>query len=178
MCVSSGPTRCGASSLEDEDRSGSRLARQRPAEEGRQLATEHQLQACSSAPALGGNHALQHGAMLEESRGSMIVPFAAEACGGHVKVIDRPGPAHDPWREGTRRGAPRRPSFVPQAIRRLAEVAVADRRPLAGGSRRDGALLHRSRGHLPFGIVVNVLVGDDLALTVDDLAPPRPGRVE
>jgi hypothetical protein len=37
--------------------------------------------------------------MLEESRGSMFVPFAAEACGGHVKVIGPLASAHDPWRE-------------------------------------------------------------------------------
>jgi hypothetical protein len=29
----------------------------------------------------------------------MFVPFAAEACGGHVKVIGPLASAHDPWRE-------------------------------------------------------------------------------
>ena len=80
-------------------RTGSRLTRQRAAEKARQLAPERQLQSGPSAPALSGDHALQRGAMLEESRGSMFVPFAAEACGGHVNVIGQLASAHDPWRE-------------------------------------------------------------------------------
>lgn len=37
--------------------------------------------------------------MLEKFRGSMLVPAAAEACGGHARIIGVRSPAHDPWRE-------------------------------------------------------------------------------
>jgi hypothetical protein len=76
-----------------------RRGRERPAEQASELASEETLEARACGASFGADHALESSAMLEKLRGSVLVPAAAEACGGHVPVIGGDTPAHDPWRE-------------------------------------------------------------------------------
>ena len=76
-----------------------RCGRKRPAEQAGELASEENLEACPCGVSFGADHALESRAMLEKLRGSGVVPVAAEACGGHVRVIGLDPAGHDPWRE-------------------------------------------------------------------------------
>jgi hypothetical protein len=85
--------------LESELPGLARSGRKRTAEQAGELPSEETLEACPCRAAFGTDHALESGAMLEKLRGSVLVPAAAEAGGGHVRVIGDDLPAHDPWRE-------------------------------------------------------------------------------
>jgi hypothetical protein len=76
-----------------------RSARERPAQHARELATEKGVETRTRGASFGVDHALEGGAMLEKFRSSGLVPDAAEACGGHVRIIGGRSSAHDPWRE-------------------------------------------------------------------------------
>jgi hypothetical protein len=78
---------------------GARRAHERPAQEPCELVPEQLLETGLGSAALSADHALDGRAMLEDSRGSTLVPWAAVAYGDHVRIIDRPLPGHDPWRE-------------------------------------------------------------------------------
>jgi hypothetical protein len=86
-------------SLESQLARRARSARECPTQEAGELVAEQAFEARSCGASLSADHALEGGAMLEKFRGSMLVPAAAEACGGHARIIGVRSPAHDPWRE-------------------------------------------------------------------------------
>jgi hypothetical protein len=76
-----------------------RAERERAAEQTRELAPEHVVEAHPRARLLAAEHALERGAVLQETWRSAPVPGATTTCGVHVELIGARGPRGDPWRE-------------------------------------------------------------------------------